>query len=310
MAERTLNTRARRRFFAPRNDARWRAITETTKRVTPAVDRRRQNIQAMRAPKQMLDQLSDAAPAASPGLAAQSSDLEESIRHLNREELGAYASGQLTPARLSYCQAHLDSCEECREELEDLRTFKSESAYPPPVPNRGVLGRRRGLTLPLAAAIAIVFVAAVSTVLWVRHETPRANKTPVAATVAPAPSPAPPAPVRVAERAPTPPETPQVKPGFALLAPVGQVISDTRPEFSWQPLAGALHYSVAIVDTRLHPVEHSHALQTTVWRPRRPLHHGRTYLWQVTATLPGGHKVVAAAPGVLIESDNGPHHSR
>ena len=287
----------------------------------------------------MLDQLSDAAPAAKPGLTAQSSDVEESIRHLTREDLAAYASGQLTPARLSYCQAHLDSCEECREELEDLRTFKSESAFPPPVPNRGVLGRRRrGLTLPQAAAVAVIVVVAVSTALWFRFASPRANKTPVAAaTVAPSPAPPPlvagaqthdtrvadrattgdvrpavPAATqqsklplatsRPQERAPTSPGAPQSNPGFALLAPVGQVIFDTRPEFSWQPLAGALHYSIAIVDTRLHPVEHSHALHTTVWRPRRPLHRGRTYFWQVTATLRGGHKVVASAPGVLTES--------
>jgi Putative zinc-finger len=288
----------------------------------------------------MLDQLADAAPAAKPGLPAHSSDLEESIRHLTREDLAAYASGQLTPARLSYCQAHLDSCEECREELEDLRTFKNDlSAFPPPVPNRGVLRRsRRGLTLPQAATVAIIVVVAVSTALWFRHGSPRADKTPVsAATVAPSPAPPPPvagvqardtrvadkaaagdarpavpaatqqgklqlAPSRPQERAPTSPGTPQSNPGFALLAPVGQVISDTRPEFSWQPLAGAVHYSVAIVDTRLHPVEHSHALHTTVWRPKRPLHRGRTYFWQVTATVRGGHKVVASAPGVLTES--------
>ena len=318
------------------------AITETTKRVTPAAERRRQNIDAMRAPKQMLDELADAAPAAKPGLTAQSSDQEESVRHLTREDLAAYASGQLTPDRLSYCQAHLDACEECREELEDLRTFKSEAAFPPPMPNRGVLGkRRRGLTLPQAATIAAIFVAAVATALWFRHQSPRANETSVASTVAPAPVPPPvesaqtgaaaaadnpasavkpatpvasqqgkaqPAASRPQQRAPTSPGAPQAKPVFALLGPLGEV-SDTRPEFSWQPVAGAVHYSIAVVDTRLHPVEHSHALHATVWRPHRPLHHGRTYLWQVTATLPGGHKIVASAPGTLTESDNAPHRS-
>jgi hypothetical protein len=83
---------------------------------------------------------------------------------------------------------------------------------------------------------------------------------------------------------------------FALLGPFGDAVADTRPEFSWQPLAGATHYSIAIVDERLHPVQHSHALRTTTWKPRRPLRHGHTYLWQVTATLHGGKKVVASEP--------------
>lgn len=302
-------------------------------------------ISAMRGNTQALDRLADDAepavgePVVKPKLTAPSSDVEESVRHLTREEFAAYASGQLAPDRLRYCQAHLDSCEECREELEDLRTFKSESAFPPPVPNRGVLRkRRRGITLPLAAVIAGILVAGVAAVLWWRHASPRANKTLVAAAVAqpPAPptavasagaqTPAVPAAAtqqrklqlaaempRPHERAPAPGAgaaagAPQANSGFALLAPLGEV-TDTRPEFTWQPLAGAVHYSVVIVDTRLRPVQHSNALHTTAWRPRRPLHHGRTYFWQVTATLPGGHKVVASAPGTLTERDNAPHRS-
>jgi hypothetical protein len=292
----------------------------------------------MRGNTQALERLADDAepaagePVVKPKLTALSSDVEESVRHLTREQFAAYASGQLAPDRLSYCQAHLDSCEECREELEDLRTFKSESAFPPPVPNRGVLRqRRRGITLPQAAVIAGIFVAGAAAVLWWRHSSPRADKTSVAAAVARPPAPpatavastsaqtpaVPAAPAaatqmpRPHERAPAAPGAgaPQASSGFALLAPLGEV-TDTRPEFTWQPLAGAVHYSVVIVDTRLRPVQHSNALHATSWRPRRPLHHGRTYFWQVTATLPGGHKVVASAPGTLNMRDNAPHQSR
>jgi hypothetical protein len=100
---------------------------------------------------------------------------------------------------------------------------------------------------------------------------------------------------------------------FALLSPFGEAVSETRPQFSWQPLAGAAHYSVVIVDEGLHPVQRSHALRTTVWKPRRPLRRGHTYLWQVTATLRGGTKVVASepsearltiAPGIAKLADN------
>ena len=277
-------------------------------------------------------------------LAAQSDDAEETIRHLAQPDLEAYASGRVESARLSYCQAHLDSCELCRDVVEDLRTYKNDlSAFPRPEPSR----RRRGLTLPAAAAGAIVLVAAVTTVVWWKRENPPDTKPAVITAVAPSPAPplaasasvqtrdtrgadeiaavpgggakpGVPAPVqhgkvqppavasRSGEHAPTPGAgagASQAIPGFALLGPLGEV-SDTRPEFTWQPVAGAVHYSIAIVDARLHPVEHSQALHVTEWRPHRPLHHGRTYLWQVTATLPGNKKVVASTPGTLAVRNN------
>jgi hypothetical protein len=109
---------------------------------------------------------------------------------------------------------------------------------------------------------------------------------------------------RSREPAPTSAGAPQTNKGFALLSPFGAAIAEPRPEFHWTPLAGAVRYSVAIVDERLHPVQHSRALRTTSWRPRRPLRRGRTYLWQVTATLRGGSTVVASGPslpGALLQ---------
>jgi predicted anti-sigma-YlaC factor YlaD len=273
---------------------------------------------------------------------AQSGGVEEPIRHLTSEDLEGYFQGRLSSARLDYCRTHLDSCEACRAELEDLRTFKSDSAgFARSEPDRRKLERgrrRRRLTLPQAAAIATIIVAASSAVLWWGRERPRANKTSVAVTtthsvLAPVPTariPAPdtrladeisalPADVRPAvseaiQRGKLPLSTElsqfrgrahallgaaEANTGFALLRPVGEAISETRPEFRWQPLAGAIRYSVAIVDERLHPVLRSPALRTTGWRPRRPLHRGKTYLWQVTATLRGGSTVVASAPEAL-----------
>ncbi len=244
-----------------------------------------------------------------------------SVRHLTHEDLEAYATGRLAAARSSSCQTHLDSCEACRAELEDLRTFKGELASRFREPKQREFGRgkrRRKLAFPLAASGAVIVVAAVSTVLWLRHEKPRAEKVPVATSaahpsvatiaastqthdtrvIAAAPAQQVPVPTAVdTNRAPG-----SANKGFALLGPIGETTSDRRPEFSWQPLPGAIRYSVAIVDARLHPVQRSPALRTTVWRPRRPLRRGRTYLWQVTATLRGGSKVVASTPGTLTES--------
>ncbi len=82
---------------------------------------------------------------------------------------------------------------------------------------------------------------------------------------------------------------------FALLEPVGDQVSDDRPEFAWQPLEGATQYAIIIVDEGLRPIAHAR-LKTTTWRPRKPLRRGRGYLWQVTAILKNGTKVMAKGP--------------
>jgi hypothetical protein len=190
--------------------------------------------------------------------------------------------------------------------------------------------RRRGSAVPLAGSAAIVLVLCVGgAVFWWGHKSPRLNKAPAAASVAraalvqkPLPVVAPsvsalPAvaraavapgvaiptvvtPTVAAPSADAKPAVSEANREFALLGPSRGPVSDTRPEFSWQPLSGAVKYSVVIVDSGLHRVQRSRALRNTTWRPRRPLRRGRTYLWQVTATLRGGHKVVASAPGTLI----------
>ena len=395
-----------------------------------------------------------------PKLTGKSVPVEGTVRHLSHEDLEAFANGRLAAARVKHCSDHLDSCEECRAELEDIRTLQTElSSF-----SRAETGRRepvrrarrRGLAVPLAASGAVVLVAAVGTVFWVKHQGARVptaarpasvalaearsdaaaarsdvaaarssglaggsiERAPISAAASvgrsaaspasavgrrPAPalasveralvspvasapqsairpttpvsrSAAPPATVArpsaptaaPIERAsaltattikrspnpPTPPTAPatvaiqshdtrlaeeiaalpedlkltvsdaiqhgrvQLPPdvrrihvgaaalsvslgtntGFSLLGPFGEATSDTRPKFNWQPLPGAIGYTVAIVDQGLRPVQHSRGLRATSWRPRQPLARGRTYLWQVTATMHGGSKIVATSP--------------
>ena len=304
----------------------------------------------------MLDQLSDTDSVLDRKSSAKPVNVEGSTRHVSHEDLEAYANGRLASTRLSSCQTHLDSCEACRAELEDVRTLQTELAsFSRPEASRSQperLRRRRSLALPLTASVAAILVAGVGTIVWWRHGSLSAHKTSVAVSVArsaapsavpvaPATSPAlaaapalatspslvashmptasarpaapnalviptslparaaPPAPTtaslqsRDAHLAATPPAA---NTGFSLLGPFGEPTSETRPQFSWQPLPGAIGYRVTIVDLSLHPVQHSPALRATTWRPRRALAHGRTYLWQVTATLHGGAKIVASSP--------------
>lgn len=83
---------------------------------------------------------------------------------------------------------------------------------------------------------------------------------------------------------------------FNVIAPVGEVVMDTRPVFRWQALAGATRYSVAIFDANLNPVQSSPPLQTTQWTPEGTLKRGQVYEWQVRATLPGDKTVSSPSP--------------
>ena len=83
---------------------------------------------------------------------------------------------------------------------------------------------------------------------------------------------------------------------FDVVAPVGEVVMDTRPVFRWQALAGATKYSVAIFDANLNPVQSSPPLQTTQWTPEGTLKRGELYEWQVRAMLPRNKFVTSPSP--------------
>ena len=363
------------------------------------------------------------------------------IRHVSQGDLDAYINGQLFGPRLDFCRTHLDSCDECRAELEDLRNFKSSQAG---LSIGGSLRReldrrkrQKQLKAAATAAAVTVVVATVAAVGWFdfveprlhgaaavaasgaaaapartvaqaaaaadahtptsavataqqataaqpttaqAHDTRTAVAQPRATPVAPtsaapvsqprgAASATVPAAATVQPTATQPHATPTVQPRgtavasaqqpavqdhtaamaagnqaagapqaavqsrgtasatattqaigtarpaaqtagamasaaavlptasttFALLGPFGDEISDDRPEFTWQPLAGATKYAVILVDEGLRPVAHTR-VKTTSWRPRKPLRRGRTYLWQVTAILHNGTKVIGTGP--------------
>lgn len=71
---------------------------------------------------------------------------------------------------------------------------------------------------------------------------------------------------------------------FALLEPVGKVITEDQPTLQWQPLHGATAYVASVFDTQFRIAVKSKPLSATEWRLPVPLHRGSTYSWQVTAT--------------------------
>jgi hypothetical protein len=80
----------------------------------------------------VLDQLADADSELQSKRTVQSGDVGSSIQHLTYEDLEAYVAGRLASARLQHCRTHLESCDACRAELEDLRTFNRDFSGLPP----------------------------------------------------------------------------------------------------------------------------------------------------------------------------------
>ena len=281
----------------------------------------------------MLDQVTDTETVERPKPVAKPSEAADTVRHLTQTDLEAFSSGRLPSARLDFCRTHLESCDACRAELEDVRTYqtgamgmqRTESAQRVPDRRR----RRRSPAVPLLTVAALALVAGVGSVLWLHHKKSPTNRTPPVAsmpatsTVTPPTATTPTDATHIASTLPAVPkpaesagiqhDKPQPAPevsrsharipseaqaGFALVSPLGKTTLETRPEFSWRPLPGAIGYTVEIVDTGLHPVMHSPGLKGTSWRPKHPLRPGETYFWQVTATQRGGAKVAASEPSL------------
>jgi anti-sigma factor RsiW len=344
----------------------------------------------------VLDDVVDKEAGAKPKLVGPSGGVGSAVRHISQDELDAYLEGRLSGARLDYVRAHLDACEACRAELEDLRTFKASAVGLSQASSlKRELERRqrqRQLKAAATAAIAAAVVAAIGVVGWnkfgqawvhttfarptavaaavnaqVRSAAPATNQTATTAAAIARPAGTPVAqphatalaatatnvrqavepahgttpaasaalastqtigatqsrsgnpagatspqlaqarsassagatpPAAAQGHTPTPAAKAAAAPGstsFALLGPFGDEVSDDRPEFAWQPLEGATKYAIIIVDEGLRPIAHTR-LKTTTWRPHKPLRRGRTYLWQVTAILKNGTKVMATGP--------------
>ncbi|HEY6328919.1 MAG TPA: hypothetical protein VI756_06245, partial [Blastocatellia bacterium] len=86
------------------------------------------------------------------------------------------------------------------------------------------------------------------------------------------------------------------QPTFSLKSPVATIVEDTRPQFSWARLDGALNYTVSIAGVGFSALITSPPIKNTSWRPLKPLLRGRTYYWQVRAALSNGHEISTPAP--------------
>ena len=202
--------------------------------------------------------------------------------HLSYEELEAAARGAE--------HEHLQWCETCAAEVEDLRSLLDAPSSglrppsprtrgegpPPPLPlsplaERGWRaapgeGRRR-----LAAAAALVILA-LTAFFVARHRT-RAEELRLANVTIPAEV--------LAMRG----ERLQLRGAaqtadMAVLEPVGTAVVSDRPLFRW---SSTLPVEVEVFDERFQPVARSGPLTAREWSPPRPLPRDRTYIWQIVS---------------------------
>lgn len=83
---------------------------------------------------------------------------------------------------------------------------------------------------------------------------------------------------------------------FAVLSPLGTVVSTDCPTFRWQPLDGATNYRVTVFDADFNAVAKSDDLTTPEWTPPQPLPRGAIYQWQVIALKDGKEIASPVAP--------------
>lgn len=230
---------------------------------------------------------------------------DEETDHLTYDEMEQWVDGRLSDVDRELIEGHIDGCERCRLELDDLRQASKA------LPSRKTSGQR--WMLPAAAVVALAIAG-----LWfvMRREAPVSQPTvqPRAAVETPPSSALPDAlQAHVAEvlrtgrlRRPeilttlspaTVPLRGEESSGtvFSLVEPIRTVIREPRPQFAWTPVASASAYSVAVADAPSGEVVANGSTEEPFWRPGTPLEHGRTYSWQVTARR-GDQTITAPRP--------------
>jgi len=232
--------------------------------------------------------------------------------HLREDELVAYVRGTMPEAEADAARAHVAECEICAEDVADLEQVRDSmkvTSFP----------ARRWLPYAIAAALAIVLFASlfVGTRTTIVQQPPVVEQSPT-----PAPTPAPatavePNPVVTKWRAiadvalqrgaierpaivaslQSGNETmrgPEASSEARVIAPVGLVVDEVRPEFRWKGISGSSAVVSVLADADV--VTRSSSLSVESWRPGKDLRRGVTYTWQVALTTEQGRTIVPAPP--------------
>jgi hypothetical protein len=233
--------------------------------------------------------------------------------HLRPEIAFGYRNQLLTVDELRAADAHLATCESCREQLAMemdaagmaafLRESLREESIPPAsrVPNRRSLAWI-GATLAAAAVAVWFFIPRSAPELFpgVRDRTSAAvtagQKQAAEIAMRSGQLPLPPSLDELAPRhevlmGGTAPARESVEP----LTPVATVVLSKRPTFHWKPLAGEWTYIVRVFRPGFELVAESPAVSGSEWTTPQDLSPGIVYEWQVEASR-GAERAVYPQP--------------
>jgi hypothetical protein len=222
--------------------------------------------------------------------------------HLSETELEAFAEDSLSDP--TACE-HLSECARCREDAYDLRRFVRTRKQMPAswwhLP-----------TWPAAAWLGLS--SAICAALFAGWYFPRVQQTAVRKPAALATAFLPddwrqPLHKAVATgRLDIPPEVAALRGqretqlgssaphlDVRLVGPLGTGTLTRRPEFRWQPVAGATGYQVAIFDSEFRQVAASGVLHDTHWAPAQNLEEGAVYVWELSIMV-DGKRITAPRP--------------
>ncbi|MFL6279668.1 MAG: hypothetical protein ACJ731_06130 [Vicinamibacterales bacterium] len=227
-------------------------------------------------------------------------DAGHEAEHLSDDELMACADGR------SRNDAHLQECDVCRAEVDELLRFKSQL-------------RPRRQWLPYAIAASIAAIALTVSLFNRAPDTPTTPPRVATSSNVVRPSPAPlvvatgygrpqwdawvadvkarrafPLPAIIAELRP---RESQLRGGAEeddlQLSPDHEVVASTRPQFRWDDRQGAT-YDVILRDGD--EIVESGPLTDPRWRPLHDLSRGHEYQWQVEMTIGGVHSIYPKTP--------------
>lgn len=85
-------------------------------------------------------------------------------------------------------------------------------------------------------------------------------------------------------------------PPFKVISPMDRVVSDDRPTFAWESMAGSSGYRVRVYAEGYRKIAESPVLHELSWRCPVALTRGENYTWTVTASSATGEVRVPAPP--------------
>jgi hypothetical protein len=248
--------------------------------------------------------------------------------HPDHQELIAFAESRLADADREIVEAHLATCAQCAEDVRDITEIRGQMASRPPAATQTwkyTVAAIAGIAAMLAVAVWLRKperqpVTGEASAISAPPREGTASAPPREGTVsAPSASPRETA-LRsdertavdaaiAARRVDVPDEARalagsvgQLLGGNAAgasmlpMAPSGTFVATALPQFSWQPVAGASSYRIAVFDAAFTELASSGPLTKTSWTPSSPLPAGVPLAWQVTARMPDGSEVLAPVP--------------